>query len=139
MENIGEFAAADARRAAEKAQRQAEMEEKKRPVQDRLVRQYEAEHGEVTDAALLLIDEAAYLEVLLEEARSGLTEGGLRESYPVSTYRNGSRENRNLGMLLKLQSQQAKLLRELRLLPGGRKGKADGPEGDEPDDDISDY
>ena len=136
---MSEFDRIDARKAAEAEKRQADVEARKAPIRDRLLRQYEAAHGEVTDAARLLLDKAAYLELLADEAERELNERGLRESYPISTYRNGSRENKSLGMLLKIQTQQAKLLRELRLLPGGRKSAADEADDDEPSDDIGDY
>ena len=136
---MSDFQQIDARKAAEAEQRQADVEARKAPIRDRLVKQYEGIHGEVTDAARLLLDKAAYLELLADEAERELNERGLRESYPISTYRNGSRENKSLGMLLKIQTQQAKLLRELRLLPGGRKAATDEADDDEPSDDIGDY
>ena len=136
---MSEFDRIDARKLAEAEKRQADVEAKKAPIKDRLIKQYEAAHGEVTDAARLLLDKAAYLELLADEAERELNERGLRESYPISTYRNGSRENKSLGMLLKIQTQQARLLRELRLLPGGRKSAADEADDDEPSDDIGDY
>lgn len=136
---MSEFARADARKAAELESRLADMEARKAPVLERLVKQFEQTHGEVSDAARLLLEEAAYLEVIAGEAKAGIAELGLRESYAISTYRNGSRENKNLGMLLKIQSQQAKLLRELRLLPGGRKAAPEDADDDEPADDIGDY
>ena len=136
---MSDFQQIDARKAAEAEQRQANVEARKAPIRDRLIKQYEAAHGEVTDAARLLLDKAAYLELLADEAERELNERGLRESYPISTYRNGSRENKSLGMLLKIQTQQARLLRELRLLPGGRKAAADEADDDEPSDDIGDY
>lgn len=136
---MSEFERIDARKLAEAEKRQADVEARKAPIRDRLIKQYEGIHGEVTDAARLLLDKAAYLELLADEAERELNERGLRESYPISTYRNGSRENKSLGMLLKIQTQQARLLRELRLLPGGRKSAADEADDDEPSDDIGDY
>lgn len=136
---MSEFERIDAKKLAEAEKRQADVEARKAPIRDRLIKQYEGIHGEVTDAARLLLDKAAYLELLADEAERELNERGLRESYPISTYRNGSRENKSLGMLLKIQTQQARLLRELRLLPGGRKSAADEADDDEPSDDIGDY
>ena len=89
---MSEFDRIDARKAAEAEKRQADVEARKAPIRDRQLRQYEGIHGEVTDAACLLLDKAAYLELLADEAGRELNERGLRESYPISTYRNGSRE-----------------------------------------------
>ena len=122
---MSEFDRIDDSKTAEAEKREADEEARKAPIRERLVKQYEGIHGEVTDAARLLLDKAAYLDLLADEAGRDLNDRGLRESYAISTYRNGSRENKSLEMLLKIQTQQAKLLRELRLLPGGRKSAAD--------------
>ena len=122
---MSEFDRIDDSKTAEAEKREADEEARKAPIRERLVKQYEGIHGEVTDAARLLLDKAAYLDLLADEAGRELNDRGLRESYAISTYRNGSRENKSLEMLLKIQTQQAKLLRELRLLPGGRKSAAD--------------
>lgn len=60
--------------ASEAEQRQADVEARKAPIRDRLLRQYEAAHGEVTDAARLLLDKATYLELLADEADDVLTQ-----------------------------------------------------------------
>ena len=122
---MSEFDRIDDSKTAEAEKREADEEAGKAPIRERLVKQYEGIHGEVTDAARLLLDKAAYLDLLADEAGRELNDRGLRESYAISTYRTGSRENKSLEMLLKIQTQQAKLLRELRLLPGGRKSAAD--------------
>lgn len=128
-------------RDAEKQRLKDAEDTRLKAVYDSLAGQYTAAHGEVTPAAQTLLEKAAYLEMLHEKAQRDLEEGGLRESYAISTYRNGTRESKALGMLIKIANQQTKLLRELRLLPGGRK-QADNedPDGDdEPEHDIDDY
>ena len=71
---MSDFNQIDARKAAEAEQRQADVEARKAPIRDRLVKQYEGIHGEVTDAARLLLDKAAYLELLADEADDVLTQ-----------------------------------------------------------------
>ena len=106
-------------------------------VRKKLIAQYNEKHGEVTDAAMLLIEKAAYLEALHEEAQGRLESKGLQEKYAVSTYRSGERENKSLGQMLKIEAAQAKLLRELKLLPGNRATASE--EVDDGDDDIDNY
>lgn len=111
--------------------------EKTKAVYDRLCEQFTQAHGEVSPAADALILKAAYLEGLHDDAVAALNKDGLREKYPVSNYRTGTRENKALGMLLKIEGQQAKLLRDLKLLPGARGAPKEEPE-DEADD-IDNY
>jgi hypothetical protein len=102
----------------------------------KLREQFEAVHGEMTAAAEGLLQKAAYLEGLHQLAVQELTGKGLREKYMVSSFTAGTRENKALGQLIKIQTQQARLLKELKLLPDtprNAKAKEDEPE------DINDY
>ena len=100
--------------------------------------QYRRTHGEVTAAAEELIEMLCQLDVLHREAVKDLEAMGLREPYNVTKYNKGTRENKALGPLLKIQTQKARLLRELRLLPGSRKG-ADREDEDVEDDELDHY
>lgn len=100
--------------------------------------QFGAIHGEVTAAALDVIAMLVDLQTLYLEARGDLQKQGLRESYNVSNYKKGTRENKALAPLLKLQTQKARLLRELRLLPGSRKAAAPDEDGDAANE-LDDY
>lgn len=102
-----------------------------------LCEQFELSHGPITPAAQGVIDKVCYLEQLYLEAKASTDKQGLREPYNVSRYQKGSRENKSFPQLLKIQSQQAKLLRELRLLPGSRKAAPE--ETEDPDDELDDY
>lgn len=106
-------------------------------IYNRLSEQYVATHGEVSVAADMLLQKAAYLEWLHHKAAQHLNDKGLRERYQVSTYQTGERENKSLGQMIKLQAQQARLLKELHLLPTKRAAPVD--EGDDDEQDISDY
>lgn len=118
-------------------QRRQEIQDASAAMYARLRAQYEGAHGEVTPAADELLQKIAYLEKLAMQAKDELDSDGLRESYAVSNYRSASRENKALGMLLKIEAQQSKLLKDLKLLPGGRQAK-DEPD-DDPDEDIDNY
>lgn len=106
-------------------------------IYDGLAAQYQAAHGDLTPASTLLLEKAAYNEYLHDQAVRQLDDKGLREKYPVSAYRQGERENKALGQMIKLQAAQTKLLRELKLLPG-RAASAEEDE-DENAQAINDY
>lgn len=102
-----------------------------------LTEAYEIKHGRLPDAAAQsVLEKAAYLETLIVQANESLDAKGLREEYPFSSRKSGTRENKALGQYLKLTAQQTKLLRELRLLPGSRAARSAD---DEPDNDLDDY
>lgn len=103
----------------------------------RILEQYEKTHGTATAAALDVIAMLEELEVLYLEAAGDLAASGLREPYNVTRYNKGTRENKAFGPLIKIQTQKARLLRELRLLPGSRKGAE--PEGEADVSDLDDY
>lgn len=107
-----------------------------RATYDRLRQQYEEAHGPVTAASDGLLEKAAYLEGLHDLAVKELAGKGLREKYMVSSFATGTRENKALGQLMKIQTQQTRLLKELKLLPGARASKE--AQDDEPED-INDY
>lgn len=91
-------------------------------LKERLMDECARVHGEngVTFSLELLVDKYIYLETLVRQARNELDESGIREKYSVSKYQTGRRENKAIGVLVKLEAQQTKILRELKLLPGGR-------------------
>lgn len=107
-------------------------------VYDGLHAQFESAHGPVTEAADGLLLKLAYLEALHRLAVAELQGKGLREKYSVSSFTSGTRENKALGQMMKIQAQQTRLLKELRLLPAARVA----PKEDRDDDarhDIDDY
>lgn len=110
--------------------------EKMKAVFERLLLQYETAHGPVTEAAEGLLLKIAYLELLHDQAITDLGYG-LREKYMVSSFTSGTRENKALGQLMKIQTQQTRLLKELKMLPGA-KATGHGSQDDELDD-IDDY
>lgn len=104
---------------------------------ERLRGLYTRTHGEVTPAAEDLIGMLVDLETLYLEAKADLDAQGLREPYNVTKYNKGTRENKAFAPLLKIQTQKARLLRELRLLPGSR--KCTEPEEEDEIDELDDY
>lgn len=105
---------------------------------EKLLAQFEAAHGPVTEAADSLLLKLGYLEALHQQAVADLQFKGLREKYQVSSFSSGTRENKALGQMMKIQAQQVKLLKELKLLPGGRtEPREDRDDGSEQD--IDDY
>ena len=113
------------------------MSETARAYMEQLTAQYREDHGDVTPAAADLIAMLGHLEELYQEAVRDLESHGLREPYNVTKYNKGTRENKAFGPLLKIQTQKARLLRELRLLPGSR--KTAGPEDEADVNDLDDY
>lgn len=112
-------------------------DEKSKAAYEELLKQYEAAHGPVTPAADCLILKVVYLEGLHDQAVGEITDKGLREQYKVSTYQSGTRENKALILAMKLQTQQSRLLKDLKLLPGA---KVTAPETeDDGAHDINDY
>jgi len=98
--------------------------------------QFEAAQGPVTEAADSLLLKYAYLEALHSLAVKEINGKGLREKYMVSSWTSGTRENKALGQMMKIQTQQTRLLKELKMLPTARAQKEDR---DDAEDDIDNY
>ncbi len=111
-------------------QSQTQQDDFDRGYYDRIVAQFEATHGALTEAAKGMIERAARLELLAAKASGDLDAKGLKE-----TVRNGRqaflRENKSLGQYLKIIGQQTSLLQALKLLPGRRSGSSSGDDDDE--------
>lgn len=107
-------------------------------MREKLVTQFETMHGVLTYAAEQLIERYLFCEKLRLEAVKELEENGIRERYLVGRYQTGTRENKSLAILLKLEKQQLLILKDLGLLPNGRKRVKD-EEQDDDEDDIDNY